>query len=90
MVITASVTAMAAGFLFSVEILDRADIAKLNDQKLIDTYIDAMIEIEAAQIFYNKAGLTPKEHETYKEMLRFRTNLILEFEKRKIEVPRIK
>lgn len=89
-VIMACTTAMAAGFLFSVEIFDRAAIAKLDDQKLIDMYIDAMIELEASQIFYYKAGLTPKEHETYKEMLRFRTNLILEFEKRKIEVPRIK
>jgi len=90
LVLVSSASAWSAGFLFTVEILDRPGIARLDDQKLIDTYIDAMIELEAAQTFYNKAGLTPKEYETYKEMLRFRTNLILEFEKRKIEVPRIK
>ncbi len=90
MIIAWSMTALAAGFLFTLDILDRSAISKLDEQKLTDAYIDAMIELEAVQTFYSKGGFTPKEYESYKDLLRFRTNLVLEFGKRKMEVPRIK
>ncbi|MFP4473586.1 MAG: hypothetical protein ACLFPX_06960 [Candidatus Omnitrophota bacterium] len=84
------VTTAAWAFLFSIPVMDREAISKLSDEKLLDQYIDVMIEIEAAQTFYSVAGLNPKEYEKLKKHLRFRTDLLLEMQEREIEIPQIK
>lgn len=83
-------TGIAQAFLFQIKPLDKAAIAKLTDEQLLDVYIDVMIELEAVNTFYNNAGIAPKEYEKYKTLLRLRTDLLIEIQKREIEVPRIK
>lgn len=82
--------ASAQAFLFEITVQDKAAIKKLSDEKLVDTYIDAMIELEASDKFYSNTGLKPKEYAKYKKLLRFRTDLILEFQRREFEPPKIK
>ena len=53
-------SAFAQSFLFSLEPLDKAAILKLNDEQLIDTYINVLVEVEALKTFYAKGGLVPK------------------------------
>ncbi len=78
-----------ASFVFSVDILNKQQVSQLSDGKLIDAYIDVVIEIEAAKTFYSRGGLTPKEYESYKDLLRYRVWLVMEIQKRKLEVPRL-
>lgn len=80
----------AQAFLFDITIQDKKAIHQLSDEKLVDTYIDAMIELEAADKFFSNTGLKPKEYAKYKKLLRFRTDLIREFQKRELEIPKIK
>ena len=80
--------AFAQGFLFSIEPLDKAGIAKLSDEQLVDTYIDVLAEVEALKTFYAKGGLVPKEYTKFKDMVRYKIRLVQEITKRKIDVPR--
>jgi len=81
---------LAHAFLFEITPIDRAAIQKLTDENLIDAYINVMIELEAVNSFYNNAGFKPKEYEQYKALLRFRTDLLMEMQRRGIEAPKIK
>ena|SRR3989338_1580227 len=74
-------------FLYEVQVLDREKIGKLSDAVLLDTYIDTVVEIQASQDFHRTAGFTPKEYKQYKELLRYRINLIQEIKKRKLDLP---
>lgn len=80
----------AQSFLFKLKILEDSAITALSDEKLIDAYIDAEIELEAVSTFFSTSGFTPREFDQYKSLLRFRTDLIREIEKRELDVPRIK
>ncbi len=80
----------AQGFLFEIQPLAEDAIKTLSDEKLMDTYIDVMVELEAVDTFYDTAGLTPKEYKKYKALLRFRTDLLLEIQKRELKIPQIK
>ena len=44
-------SAFAQSFLFSLEPLKKAEIVKLSDEQLIDTYIDVIVEVEALKTF---------------------------------------
>jgi len=81
---------LAQAFLFEITPLKKEAVLKLTDEKLIETYIDVMIELEAVDSFYNNTGFAPREYAKYKALLRFRTDLLMEIEKRELEVPRIK
>ncbi len=70
-----------------VTILDKKDIVKLSDDKLIDTYIDVIVEMEASKTFHTTSGFTPKQYTAYKDLLRYRIQLLIEIHKRGIEPP---
>lgn len=93
LVMGAMFVCLAAGssqaFLFEIKPLNQSAIVTMNDAKLMDTYIDVMIELEAVNTFYRNAGFTPKEYGKYKTLLRFRTDLLIEIQKRKLDIPRI-
>ena len=76
-------------FLYELPIQDKEAISKLSNDKLIDTYIDVMVEFQAVNAFYQNAGFTPKEYKQYKTFLRYRIDLIREMQKRKLEIPKI-
>ncbi len=79
----------AQAFLFEIVLADRAVIAQWKDEELIDTYIDVMIELEAANKFFSNTGLKPKEYKKYKMLLRYRTDLLIEIQKRELILPKI-
>ena len=81
---------ISQAFLYDINILPRTAIEKLTDKALLDAYIDAMIELEAAQTFHQTSGFTKaEEYEKFKALLRYRTDLILEIKKRELELPQI-
>ena len=70
-----------------VNILTEKEIAALPNEKLLDTYVDILVELEALRSFHNTAGFMPKDYEEFKKVLRFRILLIQEIRKRDLEPP---
>lgn len=81
--------ALAQGFLYDVEILDKEKIRALADDQLLDRYIDAIIELDASSAFHRAAGFNPKEYKKYKLLLRYRVDLMMEIQRRELEVPKV-
>jgi len=76
-----------AAFPSDVAILDKPAIVKLSDDQLIDTYENALVEIEASRSFHATSGFSPKEFKDYKALLKFRLLLLVEIHSRHLEVP---
>jgi hypothetical protein len=70
-----------------IVILNKDDIAKLSDEKLIDAYIDTIVELEASKSFHATVRYTPQEYSTYKNIMRYRVHLLIEINKRGLELP---
>lgn len=70
-----------------IKILSKAEIAVLSDDMLTQTYIDLVVETEAKNAFHKTSGFTPKGYQEYKDLLRFRINLKIEMDKRKLYIP---
>ena len=70
-----------------IVILNREDISKLNDTQLIDAYIDTSVELEASKNFHATVRYTPQEYATYKNIMRYRVHLLMEINKRGLELP---
>jgi len=70
-----------------VNILDKAAIVKLSDDQLIDTYENALVEIDADRTFHTTSGFSPKEYKDYKALLKFRLLLLVEIHSRNLELP---
>lgn len=83
-------TASSFAFLYEIPILDKAAVSRLSDEALVDAYIDALVELDAATIFHRAAGFNPKEYDKYKKLLRYSVDLDIEITKRGIEVPDLK
>jgi hypothetical protein len=71
----------------SVTIIDKPTIAKLNDDQLIDTYEDTLVEIDASRTFHATSGFSPKEYRDFKALLKFRLLLLVEIHSRNLEIP---
>lgn len=70
-----------------IVILGSKDIQSLEDQKLVDAYLDALVEIQASNVFHATSGFTPKEYAKYKALLKYRYELLIEIHRRKMELP---
>jgi hypothetical protein len=70
-----------------VKVLEAKEISLLSDDKLVEAYIDAMVEIEGAKVFHSTSGFTPKEYKKYKGILKYRMQLLFEIYRRKIAIP---
>ena len=79
----------ATAYLSEIKFLPKEEIVKLTDTVLIDTYIDVMVELKAAESFHTTSGFSPKEYENYKELLRYKILLLQEIDKRKLAIPRM-
>lgn len=77
----------AWAFMDDIAILEPKDIVKLTDPQLVDTYIDVIVEMEASKTFHTTSGFTPKEYTAYKNLLRYRIQLLMEIHKRGLEPP---
>ena len=79
----------AQAFLYEVTILDAQTVAALTDQKLLDTYVEVLIELEAGTTFSRTAGFNKAEYEKFKNLIRYRVRLHKEIKRRSLIVPDI-
>ena len=74
-------------YMDDLEILEQKDIVQLKDVQLMDRFIDVLVEMEASKTFHTTSGFTPKEYTAYKNLLRYRIQLLMEIHKRGLEAP---
>lgn len=77
----------AWAFLFEVPILEKEQITTLSDEALKDNFVEVLVEAEAVKAFFSKGGLLPKEFNKFKALLRYKILLVMEMQKRKLEIP---
>ncbi|MCD4780460.1 MAG: hypothetical protein K8S27_07940 [Candidatus Omnitrophica bacterium] len=77
------------GFLYEVQILSLEEVKKIDDDKLMAIYTEAMIERRATETFHGKAGFSPKEYKGFKALLGFIIRLRQEMQERNLDVPPI-
>ena len=70
-----------------IQILDSKAIALLDDEALLEAYINAIVEIDATKTFHSTSGFAPKEFKKYKNLLKYRLQLLFEIHRRKMEMP---
>ncbi len=87
LIIVASIPSVFAGFASDVVIINDDEIAKLSDEKLVDTYVDTLVDIEANKTFHTTSGFSPKDFREFKDTIKFRYKLITEIHKRGLEIP---
>jgi len=83
------IATQSMAFLYVVKILTKEEIQKLNEEELLDVYIEVVIERKATETFHGKAGFTPKEYNKYKDLLSLIVKLRKEMIERKIDAPPI-
>lgn len=76
-----------AGYTSTVKILENKEIVKLTDEELTNTYMDALVEVQARKDFFNRFGFASKDLEDYKSMLKYRLVLLMEIHIRNIDIP---
>ena len=79
--------AAAQGFLYSVTILDPEAVRALSDEKLLEVYVDVLVDLEASTTFSRTAGFNKNEYEKFKALIYFRVRLFNEIKRRRLEVP---
>lgn len=81
--------AAAESFLFASPAYTLDDPSGLSVEQLRQNYIEVSVDIEAAKVFGVSAGLTAPDFKKLKELLRYRVQLLQEFDHRGMEVPRV-
>ena len=76
-----------AGFNSEIAVLEKVDVVKLSDEKLVDAYMDVLVEIEAIKTFHVTSGFTPKQYDALKDLLKYRLRLLMEIHSRNVELP---
>ena len=76
-----------AAYISELQTLDKTGISKLTDEQLIDAYLDVLVEMEATKTFHTTSGFTPKQYQSYKDILKYRLNLIMEIHRRNLDLP---
>ena len=76
-----------AGYAANLAILEKKDIAKLTDEELTNTYMDALVEVQARKDFFNRFGFAGKDLDDYKAMLKYRLTLLMEIHSRNLDIP---
>lgn len=77
----------AMAYMDDIAILEQKEIAKLSNDQLLNVFIDVIVEMEASKTFHTTSGFTPKEYTAYKNLLRYRIQLLMEIRKRELEAP---
>ena len=76
-----------ADFTSNVTILQKAEIGKLTDDKLVDAYEDILVELEASKVFHTTSGFSNKQYDEYRSLLKYRLQLLMEIHTRNLELP---
>lgn len=75
------------GFLYETAVANEESIAGMTDKKLLDTYIDVLVDLEASTTFSRTAGFNQKDYYKFKDLIRYRVRLLSEIQNRKLPVP---
>lgn len=86
-VLLSMTTSVFADFTSRVTIVQADEISKLSDVKLIDTLEDVLVEIEAKKTFHTTSGFKPVQYDEYRDLLKFRLQLLMEIHNRNLEIP---
>jgi hypothetical protein len=70
-----------------IKILKKEEIDMLSDEKLTDAYVDLLVELEAQRTFYLNSSFLPKQYKEYKDLLKYRLQLLMEIHSRNLELP---
>ena len=76
-----------ADFESRVTVLEKAEITKLSDDKLTDAYMDVLVELEAIKTFHTTSGFKPIQYDEYRNLLKYRLQLLMELHSRNLEIP---
>ena len=87
MVMMALAVPVFADFSPTSVILEKADMVKLSDEKLLDSYMDVMVDLEASRAFHSTSGFSPKQYDEFRSLLKYRLLLLMEIHNRNIEIP---
>ncbi len=88
-IFTLSGTAQAGPFSSTVTIMDKTEISRLTDEKLTDTYMDTLVDIQAMKTFHTTSGFAnPRQYEDFRRLLKYRLQLLMEIHNRNLEIPR--
>jgi len=68
-------------------VLDIKQIQALTDEQLVEKYVDVLAEIEASKTFHVTSGFTPREYSKYRDLIKYRYQLLFDANRRKVEVP---
>lgn len=79
----------ALAFLPEIVQVSKEELKKYSDEELVVVYIDTLVERKAREAFHGKAGFSPKEYQSYKDLLMLIIRLRREIETRKLDVPPI-
>lgn len=79
----------AQSFVYDVAILDQPSVSALSEKKLLETYVEVLIELEASTTFSRVAGFNKADYEKYKNLIRYRVRLLQEIKARNLVVPDI-
>ena len=76
-----------AAYTSTLTILEKKGIEKLTDEQLTNTYMDVLVEVEARKDFFNHFGLSGKDLDDYKAVLKYRLMLLMEIHSRNLDIP---
>ena len=87
LVLGTSTPGAAQSFLYSVPVLDQQSVQALSDEKLLEVYVDVLIDLEASTTFSRTAGFNKNDYVKFKDLIRYRVRLFNEMKRRRLEVP---
>ena len=76
-----------AGYTSNLTVLEKKDIVKLTDDQLTDTYMDALVDVEARKDFFNHFGFAGRDLEDYRAVMKYRLLLLMEIHGRNLDIP---
>ncbi len=76
-----------AAFTSKVQPVQKAEIAKFKDEKLVDAYADVLVELQAIKTFHTTSGFSTKQYDEYRDLLKYRLQLLMEIHSRNLEIP---
>ncbi len=76
-----------AEFTSKVTVISKEEVAKLSDDKLMDAYQDVLVELQAIKTFHTTSGFSPKQYDEYRNLLKYRLQLLMEVHGRNLEMP---
>ena len=76
-----------AAYTSTLVVLEKKDITKLTDEQLTDAYMDALVDVDARKDFFYHFGLSGKDLDDYKAVMKYRLLLLMEIHSRNIDIP---